>query len=810
MSDIKNNLKFNTINHVEISSYILWRLEQYKINFISKINIDNKILKSTIINKKSIEWKYSSLNRYPISNNLAYSLTMDTVNTITVLYKIKDIQKTDKEVIYNIAYLAVKPKDNHLLYNEILEKEHKNKFDISENLVFQNICPNGSMISKDGEYRSGVLDWNVIQIILNDNPHLNGIFQYLLEYFQDALRERKYILLLEYYFPNDKLKNIYLFETEILCSSKKIHFFCISWFRFYYSYIFGFISNHINEIYKSLLLKYKKEDTVFFKSLFKKFSIDSIEEFRYICSENIRGYHNKLQLHTKMKLGQKITPLNLLEAQNHFNIEYAPWKEFMIANKLSDLVINNISNGFSLTNSWFLIKNTEKGLFDNPSQSDRLAKSRIAIKIADILNQARIYTRQNINNIEGESFEIPELSSSLLGEQKTYITSWLSSEFKELYKKIQESIDHSKEYIIMSNVSLNVISEYLGKTIYDSIFFTKKSDYYRKLVSHPFSKKSHPYFRKYMFELCYNLYCMNAKFGIIHGDLHLNNITLNTIFYTKNLNIEIKDPKILFVLSHDEQYLFKHNFYDLCIIDFSRSIIHPDKYNLFKLDNIPDFYNIIHSQEHFSERQLTGLLGYLLSSKPEFNNLEVPLWNSILHHRDEFFKILTTLDLYNVTLKMREFIKNDPNLINTYKESIELITTLNKSADYYLSTVLNRLLEQGNYEDIQKMEWPLLTIIKDVFSSDNVINFSEKDYHEIVDVYNFDNEIKFSLSSYAKFPDILQQKKKIVDNKVMLVSKKEKKFRDFAIKRRKLYEEQTFKNFNVINIIMKRQYEKNF
>ena len=40
-------------------------------------------------------------------------------------------------------------------------------------------------------------------------------------------------------------------------------------------------------------------------------------------------------------------------------------------------------------------------------------------------------------------------------------------------------------------------------------------------------------FKKYIFEIIYSLYCLNIK-GIIHGDLHLNNITFNIQNYNNN------------------------------------------------------------------------------------------------------------------------------------------------------------------------------------------------------------------------------------------------------------------------------------
>jgi hypothetical protein len=63
-----------------------------------------------------------------------------------------------------------------------------------------------------------------------------------------------------------------------------------------------------------------------------------------------------------------------------------------------------------------------------------------------------------------------------------------------------------------------------------------------------FSQENSANFKKYIFQLCYNIYCFNEKLNIIHGDLHMNNITLNPSFYKKNVKIP-ENPKILYIIN---------------------------------------------------------------------------------------------------------------------------------------------------------------------------------------------------------------------------------------------------------------------
>jgi hypothetical protein len=67
------------------------------------------------------------------------------------------------------------------------------------------------------------------------------------------------------------------------------------WFNFYFSYYFGFISNNLNVGYKNLLLLYKKEDYEFFEKLVKKFSIECVDQLRYILNNNLGPYYSNLK-----------------------------------------------------------------------------------------------------------------------------------------------------------------------------------------------------------------------------------------------------------------------------------------------------------------------------------------------------------------------------------------------------------------------------------------------------------------------------------------------------------------------------------
>ena len=141
----------------------------------------------------------------------------------------------------------------------------------------------------------------------------------------------------------------------------------------------------------------------------------------------------------------------------------------------------------------------------------------------------------------------------------------------------------------MSNISLCYISESSGKTIYD--YLNKSSN---NIICQNIGNlyTNYDIFSKYLFEIIYSLYCLNLK-GIIHGDLHLNNITINinnkieknsNVIY--DLNNNINDDILNYMLNYTEIndikskknyiencFIFEHYGAYPCIIDFSRSFM---------------------------------------------------------------------------------------------------------------------------------------------------------------------------------------------------------------------------------------------
>jgi hypothetical protein len=388
-------------------------------------------------------------------------------------------------------------------------------------------------------------------------------------------------------------------------------------------------------------------------------------------------------------------------------------------------------------------------------------------------------------------------------KNKRMITSWLSREFQILYDGIDEDIKHAQLNIIMSNVTFCMISEFVGKTLYESFFLAKKSEYYRSMVSDLFSEKGFINFERFLFEIAYNLACSSSKFGIIHGDLHLHNITLNDLFYKMWINIEVKEPKILYVVEPGQEYVFNTNFYHMTIIDFSRCILDPSCVNIFKHESLHKNFDLIDNMKKFEELQQTNLLNYLYSCKPEYKDIGPPLQASIRSYYTTYFKILSILDLYMVMSRLLDFLQMRGNqIIAPYSGTTKLVKQIFAECDLYLTETLNNLMsiDSGtNIESYQNAEWPILTIIRKVFAHKQ-INIESVNLDEIVDIYNFNNELKYTLNKADSMPPPFYELEKNKENDSFIRN---------SVKRRVAYEEQISNNYKTLHIIKKRQSEKN-
>jgi len=758
------------VSNNDLTSRTRWYIKDYKEKYL-QFPTSNKILNFIKDKKNDYLYIYGAYKRLGNIINLSYNLQIDIVNTICTIFKIRDTQE-NIETIYSFGY-----------YEKTEKRTEPGFIPHGCNFSYKYFNIGGSFMSKDGEYRSGIIEMKNIKTI-TENPNLRKVFTAIREYLVKKITERRWSLFKEYFFPTDDQK---ICETELEYRSYvlQMELFILTWFNDMFNEYHNIVENHLNAKYKQIIFKYKIEDLEFFNTLIKLYGNDVILQFRNI-SMNIFNDSRSAMITTK--LGQKITPLTIAEAQNPFNIKYGPWKEYLISNYFSNFVVNNVSPGFCMINAFFYIKNARKGLFDNNIQYEKMERSELALQIVELLNRAQLFTHENIRR-----------NSSI----KKEIISHLSQKFKVLHTQIQDPIDFAKEEIIMSNVALCMISEYVGRTIMDVLYITRSSSYYNEMVCKPFTLPGYPFFAKYMFDLCYNIYCMNSIGGVIHGDLHLNNVTLNDFAYKGNYKLStIKNPTVLYVLGDKKnQYIFPTCGYNISIIDFSRSIILPEKIENFNDDSLPKSHSIIKNLKKFQSEQVERMLNVYLNYTDSYTNQD-EIRILIKNHFEAVFKLLTATDIYGFTLKLlKVFEIGDKSIVVPHKNCIDLLKKLNNSAEQFVISEMNKLIHDKAYEKhILEMEWPISTIIKNCFYNYLI---ETSDMGNIVDIYNISNKLTFSLNKLDNFPDSISEYKELThNNKITTIDITKIK------NRRKKFEKKKVEGMKMINYIANRQKHK--
>lgn len=740
------------------------------------------------------EPKYSSLNRERVYQLIAL-MSLDRVDTITTIVSIDN--DFGKSILCGFVYSEVSV-NNKYFSNE--EDERPNHMIYSHNILTNYLNLGPSMESIDGEYRNQFTDWMPLYKIKN---YQGELYAEIIKYLTDKNRERKYTLSRETFFPNSKYKK-YEFEFDNHFDQHQIalNMYMIMWYIGVYTKITNIVEDHVNERYLEFINTHAEEDSNFFKSLIVKYSSDVIERvYRYFQNASVPG-----NLHTTvLGLGQKLTPLNLLEVQNPFDVRFVPWRDYLVTQALSKLAINNICPGFSAMNSWMYVKSAKKGLFNNRIQYQKIERSDQARIVIELLVRSKKYASKYI-------------TESSIKTTKGTVTEMFADKFKILHDQIDKSVNFGKNEIIMSNVSLLTVGEYTGRTWNDSIRLAKSSNHYNTALGKPYSSEGYKYFKKYLFDACYNLYCMFTKFGVIHGDLHLNNMTLYQKFDMHHLGFnKIKNPYVIYLVGDEtgtNEYCFilPSTTYHVSIIDFGRCFIHPSKLESIRDTSIPKKYEITGNRVAFMKEQVYRLVKTYIRAVPSASDKEPELKILFTKNFDIMYNIMSVLDLFVFLTKLNlVFSLNRPDVVSPHTNCIFLVQKIIELCTVYLVSDVSKLIDDRMYaDDLVSRRLPLLEIMLKVFS-DSLYDDSRAQAvsgYTIIDVFIYNNPIKYSLTTLDETPEVYKLRKYVDDEgKTVQISSHGI---EGVFNQRMKYEKKVVVDMNIIDLISRRHMEKLF
>lgn len=664
------NLMLSVINKY----YIKWIEHIYVEKATKQISINNIILKRDII--KNLIYNI---------NNLSFPSKIRFLNIRNILNLLR-LNKTG----YICTVFSIKKKYNKIKTNYIYLYSTLDGKELNHNYF----CFGINLISSDGEYRNRFVNFEVLE----------QSRRYRTEMWNDVKNHLSNKSNLQFeikqYSPTTYPKNILTrIKSKIKNGDYILDFYILSWITQGLIKYLNVQHSHIDPNYNSNI--FEKGDMKVMRELIKKYKISTLRTFYTISSSFYnKVYNNKLY---RPICGQKIIPISVESANNLFNIKYEPWLEYYINEKINKLIINYITPGVPITYDWFFIYGVNSFLFDNKRMINKMEISDNAKEIVSHLEKARKTIYYNMD---------------------------MRSEIK---KHLRSEGTYEEKDLMLSELGIVVISEYVGRTIND-ITTSIKSVQYKKDIGSIFSVNEK--FFKYMFDIVYTLCCLNKRLNIIHGDLHLNNTTLRHIDIPYLSSNDWTDKHSAYIID-GECYLFSYNNIIGTIIDFSRGFIIPDEPSITKITR---------------EKNAQRILAYYENLFPTFMNIyRNKLKSALFTDFSMVYKVFTAIDLYIHCGRLHTFVQKK-SILGATKEVLKLIDNILNMTKSYLEKTMIKVIN-GKIENI---EYPNITILKKCFKN-QIATTNKIKKTKIVDVFSIDNTLNYSLSKFEKFNPYFQK-----------------------------------------------------
>ena len=574
-----------------------------------------------------------------------------------------------------------------------------------------------SFESQDGEYRANFTNHDKLNKIYDEYEKQTQIVE---SFILEKMSKGEIIFYVQIFSPIEVDDEIFKYIDENRLSIK---YFVLCWILDYKDIIYNSQSNNINKTYDKIFRKigcielYNKVLDSFGSNKEKNMTLyltltHSIETLTL----------DVLKSKPIVFFGQKTSPISYNESANVFDINFDIWKELFILSNVGNLVINLISPSFPILNTWYYIHNTNKDYYDNPYIHKKYETSEKVEILRDQLIKIDKYNYLEKNPDYGP----------------------INDRFKQLSGKIRKAINYIESSMRLSRVSIAYNMEHAGKTLKD---FPKIIKTYKGEQAENFLKMFNDIniAKKHVFEIIHGLYALNDKLGILHGDMHLNNITIyKQTFY--RLSSEY-NPRVIYKIKN-KYYNFVEDEFKFIIIDFSRSLISNRKILSEKFG------------EKFVDKFYSGQKLKFVKMIDRINpNLLKNNYDKIVLLTMENFplivKIMMAIDPYLFVSSMISLINNDLKEILNEKSRLEFLEFLENIKKYLLDFMINYINKaiKGELLQDEDIEYPCYMIIEKYFS-EFLIDQADLKKINIVDAFNHNNELKYDINEYDKLPPL--------------------------------------------------------
>ncbi|MDE2099324.1 MAG: hypothetical protein KGL39_18870 [Patescibacteria group bacterium] len=490
------------------------------------------------------------------------------------------------------------------------------------------------------------------------------------------------------------------------------------------------LQSHTNQQYWTCLTDISNTDPCFRE-------ISTQIEARNVTGVFVRGAAD----FSVVQCGEKMIPMTISEAMEPRNINYSTWRELRARELSSNLVLNRVTPGLSLSNQWFCIEDTDIGLYDNKAMHARLRRGDVADKSVKSLREARRTIAP----------ELTESAGAISMDAHVY-----------------ESIETAQKYLLMSGKSLCLTAEHTGITL-----ASLPRAYANNAHSPPpftllITEATHT--AKFLFDILYTAHCLHTKIGIIEGDLHANNMTLyqlSLLYKQTVVTNEAKEIKVTFTpriekpvvayvagpRGESDTFVFPYSGLVGCVIDFSRALFGPQMRPELEEEHGKQFTQL------FYRDQVARMLKILHKYAPSFTEKHQAAIKAAFFDDPEMsFRAMSYVDFVAAAGFSAKVLAGyapadtDKRAFDVAKPCIEFLLGAEKVAREHLVLAMHDLIERKR---ATKLAIPFAgeVLLEKIFHR---YKFSESAAlmrgATVCDVYNYNLALTYDGRSYETFP----------------------------------------------------------
>lgn len=458
---------------------------------------------------------------------------------------------------------------------------------------------------------------------------------------------------------------------------------------------------------------------------------------------------------TRTQCGQKLMPLTVRESIQVGDVHFAPWRETWVAQRATDLVVNGVAPMFPIYGNWAYLDGVDRSLFENRAMHHRYDQSLKAEGVAESLRQARV-------------------QAARAGADSDY-------RMGQLDAHIYESLEYAQDFVLLTDLAMCATSEYVGITMWSVPEIARRASHaspaYLRAYSEPAVQA------RYLFDLCYGAHALHSRLGVVHSDLHVNNMTLHELGNQYSSSIAEKNtvsyqprftnPVIAYALAGDEAgeaatYVFPHDGWFATLIDFSRAILGPEARPMIAAESGEAFAAGYYRDQ--ASRALRALHFYV----PAYVEKHQEKIKGLLYtNYDALFRVMTAIDFLAIGRNYGALLEDiadragkpapeEVRVLEVAPEGIKMAAEIERLALEHLIVHLTDLVEAPKGRGGSLPPFAGNYIIPAVFDEYRYsawaageapahVGFS-LDKATLVDAYNGGAPLKYSGSDYERYP----------------------------------------------------------